>query len=98
MTMLVTNVTQDSTIERGRCQELEASERTRAETVVTERDETDLNRRGSARARGSCGLLWQSTVLTSFIKKGGCIYLRQRTQGDRAGPQYVRVELQGHGV
>jgi len=57
-----------------------ASARTRAETVVTDRDETDLNWWGSARARGSCGLLWQSTVFTSFIKKKGYIYFWKRTQ------------------
>ena len=43
-------------------------------------------------------MLWQSTVLTSFIKKKWYIYFRQRTQGYRAGPQYVRVEPQSHRV
>jgi len=45
--------------------------RTRAEAAVTKRYETDLGRRGSTRALGSCGLWWQTMVLTSFVKQKG---------------------------
>ena len=45
--------------------------RTRAEAALTERDETDLVRRGSTRALGSCGLWWQTMVLTSSVKENG---------------------------